>query len=386
MKSVEPLTRRRMTIDNLRNRFEKYNVEQKKCTDVSDDIVNSWERSSKSRLVSTDSAPIDCELLAKERWRESPLSVAAANKQSYLKQLVKEGQFAAAIADPFGRLLWTCSSNFMSKHAEKHNFIIGGHWGEQDVGTNAVGLSLELKRPVTVFAGEHYAEFLNDWVCYSAPIRHPISGACVGVLDITTLWNKHTPLGQSATMEIANSISRSLPDLSLRAEIEIYAMGRLQVLFRGRAINLPPRQVEILCLLALNPDGLSLVQLHASLYGDEAVSTATLKADVSHLRRQLCGGIGSRPYRLVLPFWADFVEIWKVLNNDKACDAMSLYRGGFLERSQSPEIEEWRYCIDAVMGHKIETIDSPGQLIKSISENTSGSIILREKLTELLGK
>ena len=57
----------------------------------------------------------------------------------------------------------------------------------------------------------------------------------------------------------------------------------------------------MLALLALHPEGLSLEQLHALVYGDQAVTFSTLKAEVSHLRSALGGQLASRPYRLPMP-------------------------------------------------------------------------------------
>ena len=48
----------------------------------------------------------------------------------------------------------------------------------------------------------------------------------------------------------------------------------------------------------LHPEGLSLEHLHALVYGDQAVTISTLKAEVSHLRSALGGQLASRPYRL----------------------------------------------------------------------------------------
>ena len=69
----------------------------------------------------------------------------------------------------------------------------------------------------------------------------------------------------------------------------------------GRRLLLNRRQTEILALLAMNPDGVSLERLHALVYGDQGVTLSTLKAEVSHLRSALGGQLTSRPYRLTMP-------------------------------------------------------------------------------------
>jgi hypothetical protein len=237
-----------------------------------------------------------------------------------------------------------------------------------------------------VFSSEHYLPFVHDWVCYASPILHPQSGELVGILDLSTTWKRHTPLGQSAVSDLARSIARGLPQNLPKAELEIYALGQPRILFRGKPLNLPMRQVEILSLLALNPQGLSLEGFHAALYGDLPISMSTLKAELSHLRRLLDGQIGSRPYRLQIPVWADFIQVWQALRNQQTSEAFALYQGSFLPQSESPELEEWRHCIDAVMGKALDSCQDPSVLMEKLCKSTGGSELVRERLAELVSK
>lgn len=348
------------------------------------DILASWQRSARLLRQNPASAPLEDRRLARELLRSSPLGRALDEGRPQLESLARDGALVAAVADPCGRLLWTYTSRHMAKPAAAVNFVDGGRWDEAAVGTNAVGLGLRLRRPVTVFSAEHFQPFVHDWVCYAAPIMHPETGACVGLLDLSTTWDRHTPLGQAAVSDLARSIAEALPADSPRAELEIRALGQPRVLFRGRPLALPLRQVEILCLLALHPGGLDLGELHAALYGDAAVSRSTLKAELSQLRAALDGQVGSRPYRLTLPLWVDFVEIWHALRRKDAATAIGLYSGPLLARSVSPTLEEWRHCIDAVMGHAVDACDDPDALLDRICRSTEGSEMVRERLAELV--
>lgn len=377
------LSQRRNAIETQWNRFVTGSPSIK--TDgIREDIMSSWQRSAQHIQPRQVHAPADDEYSTLQRWKESQLCLAAQREQEQMMQLANEGELVAAIADPQGRLLWTFSSRHMRSRAESVNFTAGGRWDEASVGTNAVGLALKLRRSVTVFSSEHYLPFVHDWVCYAAPITHPQSGEVVGILDMSTTWNRYTPLGQAAVTELARSIGRCLPQNLPRAELEIHALGQPRVLFRGKPLNLPMRQVEILCLLALNPQGLTLEGFHAALYGDLPVSTTTLKAELSHLRRLLDGKIGSRPYRLQMPVWADFIHVWQALRQQQGEAAFSLYRGSFLPQSASPELEEWRHCIDAVMGRALESCQDPHILMEKLCQSTSGSELVRERLAELM--
>lgn len=353
---------------------------------VNDAILSSWQRSAKALKKLTNAAPVDDAYTLKHHWARSPIQTAVQTQRDAMAQLVDEGSMVAAIADPSGKLLWTSASNYMRTKAESVNFQAGARWDEQSVGTNAVGLSLKLARPVTVFSCEHYLPSVHDWVCYAAPIIHPRTNECVGILDMSTTWKRHSPLGQAAVYGLAHAISSSLPEIRPRAELEIFALGQPTVTFRGNTLNLTPRQIEILCLLALNPEGLSLNRFHAVLYGDAKVSTHTLKSELSHLRRLLDGKIGSRPYRLETPLWADFLEIWKALHQKKSQKALGLYRGPLVPHSNSPELEEWRHCIDAVMAKSLDNLDQPSQLIGQLNNPTHSSELIRLRLSDLLNE
>ncbi len=377
------LSQRRSGIETQWSRFQAGSPFLK-VDHVRDDIISSWQRSAQFIQPRQINAPADDEYTTRHLWKDSLLRQAAQREREQIMQLANEGELVAAIADPSGRLLWTFASNHMVKRAEAVNFTAGGHWDERSVGTNAVGLSLSLRRSVTVFSSEHYLPFVHDWTCYAAPILHPQSGECLGTLDMSTTWNRHTPLGQAAVTELARSIARCLPNELPRAELEIHALGQPRVIFRGKTINLPLRHIEILCLLALNPQGLRLESFHAALYGDSSVSTATLKAEISHLRRLLDGQIGSRPYRLLMPVWADFIHVWQALHQQQSNEAISLYRGTFLPQSESPELEEWRHCIDAVMGQALDACHDPAVLMDKLCRSTAGSELVRERLSELV--
>jgi hypothetical protein len=351
---------------------------------LGEEMIASWERSAAHINTYQLHAPVEVPAVSDGEWQDSLICRAARQAQPAITHLAEEGDLMAAIADNQGRLIWTFAGNAMRDCAEKINFTAGSCWQERSMGTNAIGLSLQLQRPVTVFACEHFQPFMHDWVSYAAPILYPQSGECAGVFSLTSAWHRHTPLGQAGVTELARTIAKGLPRSRPKAELEIYALGQPRVVFRGEELRLPLRQIEILCLLALNTRGLNLEAFHAALYGDAPVSASTLKAELSHLRRLLDRQIGSRPYRLQVPVWADFIEIWQVLRRKRAGEAFSLYRGSLLPPSESPELEEWRRCIDAVMSQTLGNCADPIVLMSKLCHGSPGSELVRERLGELM--
>ena len=117
-------------------------------------------------------------------------------------------------------------------------------------------------------------------------------------------------------------------------------LGTAEVRLDGRRLLLTRRQTEVLALLALHPEGLSLEQLHALVYGDHAVTFSTLKAEVSHLRSALGGQLGSRPYRLLMPVATDVDLVLGLVRAGHVVAALEAYGGDLLPGTDSPALTE----------------------------------------------
>lgn len=67
------------------------------------------------------------------------------------------------------------------------NVTPGAVWSEPYAGTNAIGTSMVLKKPVQVFAAEHFTMGCHMWACASTPILDPFTGDLLAVLNLSTL-------------------------------------------------------------------------------------------------------------------------------------------------------------------------------------------------------
>lgn len=352
---------------------------------VSTEILRSWQRSLQHVNPWQPKTPIQPSP-SQSHWEHSPLQLAIQHMQVELTALVEEGGLVAGLTDARGCLQWVACSSYMEEYAALACFIPGGCWDEASVGTNAIGLALVSRQQTMVFAAEHYSRHLHDWVAYAAPVVYPTSGELAGVFCVATTWDKHTPLGEMAVADLARSIQSHLPASLTCAELQVHALGFPRVQFRGKDIHCSQRQLEILCLLILNPQGLTLASLHSALYGDSTVALTTLKVELSHLRHLLNGHISSRPYRLTVGVWADFVSLWQVLKEQQIEKAIELYRGAFLPQSASPELEEWRNCMEAVMAKVVSACADPALLLDNLQQGTQASELVRTRLLELTEK
>jgi hypothetical protein len=154
------------------------------------------------------------------------------------------------------------------------------------------------------------------------------------------------------------AVPDGVPGLSLRL------LGGAEASLDGRRVLLNRRQTEILALLALHPDGMSLEHLHAALYGDEAVTLSTLKAEVSHLRRALDGQLSSRPYRLTMPVRLDVDEVLARIHEGRVTDAVAAYGGDLLPGTNSPALSELAEYVAVAVREALLTHPEPEAVLR----------------------
>jgi hypothetical protein len=313
-------------------------------------VLESWRRSSAWVSPEVQAAPVDDPDDAVASWYRTPVAQGVKAAEEDLCRVTDDGDLIAAVTDHQGRIVWTHGSRVMRRAAERVNFVPGGRWDEPSVGTNALALALRTGKPSTVYSAEHFSRAVHGWVCYSVPLQDPTTGAVLGVLDLSTTWDRAHPLAMSTAQVLGRLITAAMPrPRQDPVGLELTVLGGAQVRLGGRPLLLPQRQVEILLLLALHPEGLSLEGLHARLYGDAPVSTSTLKAEVSHLRTALDGGVGSRPYRLLLPVDSDLQRTLRALDEGDVPTAVGTARGPLLPTSDAPDVEEWRTYLQVAL-------------------------------------
>lgn len=273
---------------------------------VRPEIMRSWLRSGAAITPDVSEAPLADEADTAAYWADSPLQVAVLQVEDELRRTADDGDLVLAVTDPETRILWMYGGRVMRRRAETVNFVVGGKWDEASVGTNALALALHTGAPSMVFSAEHYAPIVHNWVCWAAPVHDPATGEQLGVIDLSTTWDRSHPIGLATARMMARMIESAMPQFARaqRAQprlflggdesgadcgLDLRLLGSAEVRLDGERLLLNRRQTEILALLTLHPHGLTLEQLHALLYGDQSISQSTLKAEVSHLRHSLGG-------------------------------------------------------------------------------------------------
>ena len=306
------------------------------------EIRASWARSAASVAPDLDVAPMADPDDVARTWRGSPLQRAVQAMGPQLERAAVDGDLVVAVTDASARILWTSAGRVMRRRAEAVGFAPGGRWDEASVGTNALDLALRTGAPATVWSAEHYAHAVEGWVCWAAPVHDRASGRALGVVDLSTTWDRAQPLGPATATALAQLVqvaaeASPAPERQERPVLELRLLGGAEARLGGRPLRLTRRQLEVLALLALHPEGLSLGELHAALYGDEPVTTSTLKAEVSHVRAALGGALSSRPYRLVR---TDVDGVLDAVAQGDPGAAAELYGGELLAGTDSPALRQ----------------------------------------------
>jgi len=126
------------------------------------------------------------------------------------------------VTDEDGRVLWREGSPAVLRRADGLGFELGADWREDVVGTNGVGTPAVVRRPVQVFASEHFVRSMTSWTCTGAPITDPRDGRLLGVVDVSGPLETMHP----ATLAWVDSVAK-LAEARLR-ELHLASLERLR--------------------------------------------------------------------------------------------------------------------------------------------------------------
>ena len=179
---------------------------------VRPEILHSWQRSRAALTSEVTEAPLADESETAAFWNGSPLQTAVSRVESDLRRTAEDGDLVIAVTDAETRVLWTYGGRVMRRKAETVNFVPGGRWDDASVGTNALDLANRVGAPSMVFSAEHYASIVHNWVCWAAPVHDPATGEQLGVIDLSTTWDRTHPIGLATARVMARLIETAMPD------------------------------------------------------------------------------------------------------------------------------------------------------------------------------
>ena len=180
--------------------------------DQSDVIQASWARSKQAGLTPdmtpdfSGASPAHIRELLEESRQLGSLAYPVLQA---LHEQIANTHSMVVLTDGAGRILHSMGDDSFLARAEKVALKPGVDWSEAAKGTNAIGTSIALQRPVTVHADQHFLSINQFLTCSSTPIFSP-RGTVAGVLDVTgdaRGYHRHTmALARMSAQIIENQI------------------------------------------------------------------------------------------------------------------------------------------------------------------------------------
>ncbi|MGG5752578.1 GAF domain-containing protein [Zafaria sp. Z1313] len=315
-----------------------------------------------------------------------------------LIQPARDTGLLVAVGDEAGRLLWVEGDPEAVRRAEAMAFVPGADWSERSVGTSAPGTALATGRGVQVSGAEHFSRIAHRWSCTAVPITCPVTGRILGVVDLTgnadavaahSLSLLHAAVAAAeAELRLQEPATASAPPparggawsggWSAGAGGGTARTLRLRVLGHddgllsrdGAELRLGGRHSEIMTLLAWHGGGLRADELAAALFGD-AGQAVTLRAEMVRLRRALAAWSGpgaapelaSKPYRLDASVDLDARLVLERLAQGRHAEALAMYGGELLPRSEAPGIARIRAEVSAALRESVVGDAGPDELL-----------------------
>lgn len=159
-------------------------------------------------------------LAERQRRNGSLLDVAVAQIREYY-HLLSPDDFMIALVDSDGYILHQEGSDRVKAVFAERNCSPGFRWTERDVGTSAISLCLELRRPVQLNDKDHYCKRAHGFTSSAAPIIGR-QGELEGVLVVggdAALVHQHTLVMVTST---AHSIERELKVMRRNRELALH--------------------------------------------------------------------------------------------------------------------------------------------------------------------
>jgi transcriptional regulator of acetoin/glycerol metabolism len=178
---------------------------------VREPILASWWRSRDSNVAADH---LDLSYLGAPDLG-STLARAAEPVLRHLHEQLDGQPISIVLTDATGLVLRRFTGDRdLERQLEAIMLAPGFSYAEDVVGTNGIGTALEAGGPTHVFGHEHYAERLEGLACAGVPLRDPLSGKTLGVIDLTCWRRDADPLMLSLVRSTADQLAHALTETS----------------------------------------------------------------------------------------------------------------------------------------------------------------------------
>ncbi|MPY93574.1 MAG: GAF domain-containing protein [Acidimicrobiia bacterium] len=171
------------------------------------EVVESWRRSSSSGVV-----PDALDLaVASDVDVESEFCRAAAPVLDRLNERLDSSRTALVLSGPRADILqrWA-GDTAVSVALDEVEALPGVCLDEGRAGTNGLGTTMALDRPVVISGAEHFADRYQPFTCAGAPVRHPSRGHGLGVVTLVCRYQDTNRLMLPIVLEAVDHIRARL--------------------------------------------------------------------------------------------------------------------------------------------------------------------------------
>ncbi|SDP30187.1 hypothetical protein SAMN04487914_107146 [Arthrobacter sp. ok909] len=347
-------------------------------------LIKSWQRSLALGINPDQHRPPHRHEVSEARSLSAGHRLAAV--MPALSQLLADetvtGRHLLIVTDHEGEVLWRVGSKQALRLADSLEFVEGADWSESGVGTNAISEALVTGAPAQLFSAEHLVRTHHEWACTASPIRDPLTGEIVGVLDVSGPFESVTPdslrlvrCGVRLAEELLKSVPAPgdgvrRPGQRARADERIMRDGgaRTQLLLRllgdspsaaldggtGRPLTL--RRAEILALLASRDQGWSADELAYEIHGD-AGTGAAIRTEMHRIRSILGDVVEANPYRFSpsVTVVTDASVVAGRLREGRVAEAFAAYPAKLLTRSTNLALGFMRDELNLAVGASVRS-------------------------------
>ena len=192
-------------------------------------MIQSWTRCLQAQRRPDETitfAPVTACRTHSALTRGRVLLAAAANELSQLEMTLAGTCCSVLLTDPQGVVVHSARAGYNADEvllplARR----VGANLAEDNIGTNAPGLTAHTGEPCLVLGGEHFFGHVQVMHCAAAPIRD-IHGQVAGVLDVTS---ESRPFGFDAA-SVVGQYATAIENRLLRAQSVEHIVLHLQTL------------------------------------------------------------------------------------------------------------------------------------------------------------
>lgn len=197
---------------DIRLAWETFLTDGRPPVGVPASLLASWERSRRLGVGAgrTEAPLADEPEIFRRRSQNASLVGAARPALDRSTRFLADAASMMILADASGFIVETAGDPRVMDKGRRNHLETGGRWDEATIGTNAIGTALADGRSVEICGAEHFCEEVQRWTCAATPVRHPLDGELLGVVDISGPAASFNPQSLSLAVAIGQEIEASL--------------------------------------------------------------------------------------------------------------------------------------------------------------------------------